>query len=274
MANSERRSVCMLWEELTAKEFVEAREKAKGVCLLPIGVIEKHGTHLPLGTDMLTARYVAVEAAKIEPAVIFPYFCFGQIYEARHVPGTIAISPGLMFSLLEEVCDEISRNGFKKIIILNCHGGNPNFIRYFIQTTLYKEKDYIVFSAEAGLATEEERKLACRLLGTDDLGGHAGNSETSRVLAIDPSLVKMEDVDVENIESKGRLDHLKNVYTAIGWYANHPAHFAGEPFRATAEAGREILKTIISRVAGVIRDVKNDTKALELQREFFSQCRG
>src|SRR5690554_4628985 len=123
----------MLWEELTAPEFEKAREKAKGVCVVPFGVIEKHGTHLPLGTDMIIARRVAEDLAKEEPVVLFPYYYFGQIFEARHVPGTIAVKPDLLFGLLDEVCDEIARNGFDKIVLLNSHGGNPMLIKYFMQ---------------------------------------------------------------------------------------------------------------------------------------------
>ena len=109
----------MLWEELTSKEFADACEKVKGTCIVPFGVYEKHGNHLPLGTDVMVARKIAREVAKIEPAVVFPDYYFGQIAEARHVPGTIFIAPELLYGLLENVCREISRNGLKKIILLN-----------------------------------------------------------------------------------------------------------------------------------------------------------
>ncbi|MFR3404684.1 MAG: creatininase family protein [Blautia faecis] len=75
----------MYWDELTADHFAEAVQETK-VCVIPMGVVEKHGSHLPLGTDMIIGRTIAEMAAKIEPFVIFPYYCFGQINEARHVP--------------------------------------------------------------------------------------------------------------------------------------------------------------------------------------------
>ena len=91
----------MYWEELTADDFVEA-VKSTGVCVIPMGVVEKHGSHLPLGTDMIIGRTIAEMAARLEPFVIFPYYYFGQINEARHVPGTIAVSPELQMKLLQE----------------------------------------------------------------------------------------------------------------------------------------------------------------------------
>ncbi|MGA8493781.1 MAG: creatininase family protein, partial [Terriglobales bacterium] len=72
------------WEELTAADFRSAIEQSKGTCLLPFGILEKHGPHLPLGTDLLNVRYVAVRAAQQEYAIVFPEYYFGQIFEARH----------------------------------------------------------------------------------------------------------------------------------------------------------------------------------------------
>ena len=76
------------WEELTASDFRDGIHRSQGTCLLPLGILEKHGPHLPLGTDLLNVRYVAEHAAQQEYAVIFPEYYFGQIAEARHEPGT------------------------------------------------------------------------------------------------------------------------------------------------------------------------------------------
>ena len=80
------------WEELTAADFRSAIEQSQGTCLLPFGILEKHGPHLPLGTDLLDVRYAALHAAEQEYAVVFPEYYFGQIFEARHEPGTVAYS--------------------------------------------------------------------------------------------------------------------------------------------------------------------------------------
>ena len=79
------------WLELTTPEFVEAVGAVCGVCLVPVGVIEKHGDHLPLGTDSLVVEQVAEDAVAEEPALLFPTLHFSQIAEARHVAGTIAL---------------------------------------------------------------------------------------------------------------------------------------------------------------------------------------
>src|SRR5690242_16151087 len=90
------------WEELTAEDFRQAIQQSKGTCLLPFGILEKHGPHLPLGTDLLNVRYAALHAASQEFAVVFPEYYFGQIFEAKHEPGTVAYSMELQLKLLQE----------------------------------------------------------------------------------------------------------------------------------------------------------------------------
>ena len=99
----------MLWEELTAKEFPDCVKESEGICVLPIGVLEKHGNHLPVGTDMYTGQAVCKKAAEMEKSIVFPYYFLGQIAEARHFPGCISASHRLLMGALREMCDEICR---------------------------------------------------------------------------------------------------------------------------------------------------------------------
>ena len=78
------------WEELTGPDFIAAIQQSQGVCLLPFGIMEKHGAHLPLGNDLINVRYITARAAEQNYAVIFPPYYFGQIAEAKHPPGTVA----------------------------------------------------------------------------------------------------------------------------------------------------------------------------------------
>ncbi len=88
------------WEELTSADFAKGLEKSGGVCLLPFGIIEKHGPQLPLGADLINVRYASEHAAAQAYAIVFPAYYFGQIFEARHQPGTVAYSPSMQLQLL------------------------------------------------------------------------------------------------------------------------------------------------------------------------------
>src|SRR5512141_1633407 len=137
----------MRWEELTGDRFPQAVKEAGEVCLLPLSCIERHGHHLPLGTDMYIARELCNRASELEPAIVFPDFIFTQILEARHVPGTIGIEPELIMRLIDNACREIARNGLRKIVIVNAHGGNDHLIHYFAQIQLASPREYVVYVA-------------------------------------------------------------------------------------------------------------------------------
>ena len=111
------------WDELVASDWPKALERSAQTCILPIGILEKHGPHAPIGSDLIHVREWAARATKKEYAVVFPDYFYGQIYEARHQPGTFALPSKLILELLDATCAEIARNGFKKIVIINGHGG-------------------------------------------------------------------------------------------------------------------------------------------------------
>jgi len=253
------------WEELTANDFRAAIAKSQGTCLLPFGILEKHGPHLPLGTDLLNVRYVAEHAAQEEYAVVFPEYFAGQIFEAMHQPGTIAYSPELQLMLLQETTDEMARNGCKKVVIVNGHGGNEHLLPYFAQAQLYKPHDYVVYVQWGHEAT---RKVGAEKKGPD---WHAGESETSNTLVTHPNLVHMDRAKEESGADQGRVKLPESVYTGIWWYARFPNHYSGDGSTATKEQGEADVQGWINTVVHAIKAVKADDESLKLQKQFFEQ---
>ena len=270
-ATRKRRTLPVRWEELTASDFPKAVTRAKGVCVLPIGVIEKHGPHLPLGTDVMAARAASVRAAEQEYAVVFPPYYFGQIYEARHQPGCITIRPELLTELLQETCGEIARNGFEKVLIVNGHGGNINWLNFFCQAQLAEKRDYVVYIARR----EWDEKTAKQIAGLrqTDFGGHADELETSWMMAIRPDLVQLGRAGDDDGRPRGRLKHMKDAYTGIWWYADFPDHYAGDARPAKSKLGELAVKGWAKGLAEVVRAVKKDTAARKLQDEFHARAR-
>jgi len=261
----------MQWENLTAPEFARAVRDTR-TCILALGVLERHSDHLPLGTDFLNAHRIACLAAEREPAVVFPPFYFGQIYEARCFPGALTIRPTLLVELLQGVLDEIGRNGFQKIVLYNGHGGNNHLVRFLNQCALWKEVPYAVYLPEDRL-TPERRAIWEKTLDTT-IGGHACEVETSITLANYADLVRMDNVPDEPATPRGRLNHLPPVHTATGWYANYPEHYAGDARTATAEKGRVLRELMVDTLAEFVAAVKADEVVPALQREFFRRERG
>ncbi len=264
----------MRWENLTAPEFQRAVKESRGVCVVPCGVIEKHGDHLPLGTDSIWAQSIADRAAEKEPAIVFPCLYLGQILEAKHWPGTVALSPGLVLELLEGICDEIRRNGIDKIILLNGHGGNEAMLTHFVTTRLEKKRDYALYAVRLGDYLHpviQSPEWQAHMESEFDY--HAGEAEASAMLAMRPDLVKMDSVpeDPDAGQAQERLAHLPGSETAVGWYANFPDHYAGDARAATAEKGAVLVECCVEKVAAIIKAVKDDTATRDLQDEFFSR---
>lgn len=255
------------WEELTAADFREGIHRSQGTCLLPFGILEKHGPHLPLGTDLLDVRYAALHAAEQEYAVVFPEYYFGQIAEARHEPGTIAYSRSLQLALLQETTDEMARNGCKKVLIVNGHGGNEHLLPYFAQTQLDKPHDYVVYvfdertPASGGPPKRSKEKV----------DWHAGEDETSKMMIARPDTVHLDRANQESGADQARQKIPDDVYTGIWWYTRFPFHYSGDGSAATKELGEFQMNWWIDSLVKTIRAIKADDVSLKLQNEFYEK---
>jgi creatinine amidohydrolase len=261
-------SLPVKYEELTVPLFARALDQSGKTCIIPLGILEKHGNHLPLGTDLINIRATAVKAAGEEYAVIFPEYYFGQINEARHQPGTVAYSPELIWKMMEETLDELSRNGFNKIILLNGHGGNI-WLEYFCMSLLHQKKNYAVYVY--GLPDESIYPEAVKkLTKSQNPGGHGAEFETAAVMANRPELVRKDAIVEESGADLRRLKDL-DAYTGIWWYAQYPNHYNTGATAATAELGKAVVDAEVADLVKFIKRVKQDKATLQLQEEFYKQ---
>ena len=258
----------MKWEEMTAAEFQQGLQKAQGTCILPFGIIEKHGPHLPLGNDLINVRYAVQHGVQQEYAIVFPEYYFGQIFEAKHEPGTVAYSAKLQLELLQETTDEMARNGCKKILIVNGHGGNEDLLPYFAQTQLDRPRDYVVYILPIvdPPATNNPPKK-------DPVDLHGGESETSKMLIARPDLVHIDRARSESGADQARLKLPDELYTAIWWYARFPDHYSGDGALATVERGKYEMDEFEKLIVKCIRAIKADQTSLQLQNEFFEKAK-
>ena len=256
----------MIWEELTGPEFAAAVETCGHVCVLPIGVIEKHGDHLPVGQDTIQVRATALAAAELEPMMVFPFYYFGQNTHAKCEPGAIAIRFDLLHQLLESVCDEICRNGFDKIVIYHGHGGNSNMLNYFCDRLLDAEKPYSLFVTECYTHGGK--------FGEAKVDGHGGEMETSAMSVIRPDLVKSMVAADYGLPLEREAEFRKlGVKTPTSWYASHPRMLCADQTVATQEKGRRILAEEAEVLAELVRLIKRDDTPARLYREFHARCR-
>ena len=266
---AQRNTLSTHWEDLTSADFVQALQQSSQTCLLPFGIIEKHGPSGPLGTDLMNGRYVAGLASKQEYTIIFPPYYFGQIAEARSQPGTLACPARIQMDLLQVTVDEMSRNGCKKIIIQSAHGGNTNLIHYFAQTQLDTRHDHVVYGYFAGQGGAD--LPAAAKPSKPGVDGHAGEGEIANVMAHTPQDTHPEPAGSQSGADQKRLTLPASVYTGIWRYASYPNHYQGDAAGATAARGKAATDHATRQLAVAIKAIKEDTSAPALQKEYFDK---
>ena len=277
----------MLWENLREEEFEGAIKASGKVCVVPIRCVEKHAQHLPVGTDVQTALHIAKEAAKLEPVVVAPPMYFGDIF-GHTARGAIVLPPDLLLNLLRAYCSEIARNGFKKILFLNGHGGNKALLSYLCRCTSI-QNDYVVMYRDSSCysprdlvndldagsdfpeLTEEDKAYVRDFVYSGKVVGHAGFTESVRMLKINLDAVNMDRVTAESGLATHRTDYLKDAGLLVStrfWGVEYPNAYCGHaPERGNERFGAVILRKQIEAQAEACRLLKMDDRVLQWAEE-------
>jgi len=279
----------MIWEYLREEEFKDAIEKSKGVCVVPIGCIEKHGQHLPIGTDSILATEIVRRAAEREAVCVFPTMHFGEKTGAGEFAGTVILSSELRLKLLEEICGEIYRNGFRKILLFNGHGGNQAMLSHFVRSTLYEDKGYLIYdyapgadfptpnkllSGNYGHLTNEDREILKSYVEQKKRYGHACFIETGWIYASHPHLVRLDKAGEESGSSTHRFDEFtkRKINSPFAWMANYPNSYAGDMHDGMNEhIAAAMMEYSVAKTAEVFSFLKNETVSEEYYREWKSK---
>ncbi len=264
----------MRWEYLVPSEFKQAIRET-GLCIVPTGSLERHGEHLPFGCDMIIAHTVACKAAEIEPAVVFPPHFIMQVHEAACFSGTVNYPQSLAIEAFGYLLKSIAANGFKKILVVNAHGGNSHMLDYFAMSRLDEDTDYIFYQTDvSGALTPQEDKII-NSQWESDFGGHACEMETSLFMACCPGKTKLQLAPEKPVYPLKRFQHLKEcgVTNPLWWYADYPENVVGNAALAGEEKGKVVLDIYAKSLARAIKAVKDDTEAPRLQEEFTHRCR-
>ena len=236
----------MRWWELTWPEFEKVD---KTVALLPVGIVEAHGPHLPLGTDALMATYIAERASEEANVLLLPTVWYGNTYVLDKFPGTISISSETLYRLYRDIFREVARNGVKYLIVVNGHGGNVDALNMAAKEAS-KETGLtiIIVNWWIDLAKEARR----RVLETPE--GHAAEDETSEVMAAYPNLVR----EVPRDGSADEWVELRyRVYGREVYEGTYTKAVQGYPSRASADKGRVIVDEAVKELVKLIKDVKS-----------------
>ena len=243
-----------LWQSLRRDEIAGASDAGAAV-LVPVGSIEQHGTHLPVNTDIAIATAVCVRASEISEspsAVVAPPVWSGYSPHHMNLPGTLTLDLNTFQALIYEVCLGIWHHGFRKILMVNGHGGNTGPLAGTAQRLT--SAGHPVLSCGVGnlVGDEADAIFERRVKG----GGHACEFETSIMLHLHPESVEMSKA-VDHMDLKSQT-LIEAGVTVPSVFAPDDPGVRGYATLATAEKGRRFVELAAERLANTIRLLHRD----------------
>ncbi len=245
---------------LTWQDIETMPDKENVVIIQPVGSIEQHGPHLPLIVDSAIATYVTGKAlAKLDrntPAYALPTQYYGKSNEHWHFPGTITLTAQTLMAVLTETGESIYRSGFRKLVFLNAHGGQPQVIEIVARDLHQKYEDFLLFPLSAWRVPNPSEELLTQK--EMELGIHAGDAETSMILSMLPDVVRMDKAVCEypqGLPEDSMLSMEGNL--PFAWLTRELTRSGvlGDAKVATKEKGDRILEAFTDGWVQVIKDI-------------------
>ena len=218
----------MLTIRNTVRDFERVRPR---VAVLPVGAIEQHGSHLPVGTDHFLAIAFAERVAERLDAYLLPCVSITSSIEHRKSAGTVYLKATTLAQVVRDIAESLHASGFKKLVVVNCHGGN-----WILKPTIRQiNVDLAGFKAVLIHASVAQHR-AGEIMERTQHDIHAGEYETSIMLHLHPELVRdIQPGGQEEFPPQDYLDYFdSSELTEDGYW--------GYPHLATAEKGGRMLE--------------------------------
>ena len=260
------------WADLSTQDFAQRQtsgEAARTVAVLPVAATEQHGPHLPLSVDtVLVDGVVAASLAHIapdSPVLFLPTQAIGLSPEHARFAGTLTLKAETILRLWTDIGESVAAAGIRKLLIFNSHGGQVS-VMDIVARDLRARLDMLVYSASwFNLPlSDDQGQDANALFGADEhrFGVHAGDIETSMMLALDPSHVRMEnarDFASSSQDRARRYPILGNGKSAkLGWQMQdyNAAGAAGNAAAATAAKGQALVDAAGRALARLLAEIE------------------
>ncbi|HEY5316269.1 MAG TPA: creatininase family protein [Pirellulales bacterium] len=241
--------------KLAETNYGYVKEHPYEVAVLPLGATEPHNLHLPYGTDTLEADAVGEQicAAAHERGarvVLLPTMPYGTETNQMSFPLAMNVNPSTLARVITDLVDSLVHHGIRKIVLLNSHGGND--LKPLLRELHGRGGSQLFLCNWYRVLADVEHEIF------DDPGDHAGEMETSVILACHPHLVARR-ADGGLAADEGRMALTRFEAVNRGWVTiTRPWHLlttnsgAGNPHPATAEKGRQMLARLVERLSAFL----------------------
>ncbi len=251
------------WAELNTRDFA-ALDPARTVAVLPLGATEQHGPHLPLSVDTVLVDGVVNAAlthlAASDPVLVLPTQTVGLSTEHTAFAGTLHLSPQTLIQVWCDIGASVARSGVKKLLMFNAHGGNVGLMDV-VARELRARHDLIVYSSSWYNLPLDGYVMGQFPADEHRFGIHAGDIETSMMLALSPSRVNMAEAQNFASTSQDRAKQyaiLGNGKSAkLGWHMQdyNPQGAAGNAAAATAAKGEALVHSAGQQLALLLKEL-------------------
>jgi creatinine amidohydrolase len=251
------------FEKMTWKEIQVAVRESRGVAILPVGAVEEHGPHNPVGTDSIETYEIGIRAAALTQTVVLPPVWFGNSRSLMDFPGTIGIRPEVLKNYVHDVIVSLIQHGFMRPLVLDGHSGNYGALDILVED-IFLETEVKTLHVRAW-----ELASIPKPANTPAYDGHGGLSETSAMLYLAPDCVDRE--AMQDCAPEADLSPNGSVFpTPSSAFAKgavvfpmmmgelvKDGHF-GDPRQASAERGKALIDAKANALAEFITLLKND----------------
>ena len=239
-------------EELTSLEVKDRLKQGLDTAVLPIGAVEQHGPHCPLGTDALKSGAVSAGVAEKIKAVCLPRQWFGVSPHHMDFPGTVTLKPEVLIALVENILESLIHHGFKKILIINGHGGNIPSIDVARMNVKRRYSNIFTAVSNAWVALQDvydQLPAEVRQENWRTMISHGGLFETSMVMAIKEGVVKLDKAQTVSVDRYVlATDPAMSVSVTMGEVTDGKGS-NGDPSSANSAIGEMFLEKTIDIIA-------------------------
>ena len=244
---------------LSWTEVAALPDRENTVIVLPVGAIEQHGPHLPCSVDSVISSGVMGRALSELPVSVpafgLPPITYGKSDEHLHFPGTITLTGSTLLAMITEIGESVYRSGFRKLLLANGHGGQPQVLEMAARELRVRHGDYVIVPFHVSRVANSSGKYISDKEKSQAM--HAGHSETALMMALTPESVHMERAVAnyppvfpsKTLSADGR--------PACAWTARDfgSSGVIGDPLGATPEQGEDILRTLAASWVHAITDL-------------------
>ncbi len=242
-------------EEMSWYEFRDVMA-TNDLIIVPVGSIEEHGPHNPLGTDYMIARATAKAIGEKANAPVVPVMPIGNARNLMGFPGTATLDPELLREIMVQVCEAYIRHGAKRFLFINGHGGNTATLK-MVSADLYAKHGVLSTQTEWWITLPQISEYPCN--------DHGGHYETSMMMAVDEKLVDMS--KAQTVPRKNLTDELifnkgleyrgaqipipvtLDKYTPLG-------NYGAEAEKANIELGEKLFETYVEYCSGLAEELR------------------